>query len=264
MYNCSVCQESFENKNVLSNHVRWKHLPKSNFSLFHPKCCCVVCKKDVTIQNLKSHHRKCHEIKPYRGSCLVCNKEVSINSSKFCSRSCGAKYTNSNKDFSKFKSGPPKGFGKKHYSKISWCPICGKPHTKSNTCSNLCKSVLLSNSMKDKIYNGYNPNKNRGRGKQSYLEKSFEEWILKNFDIEYIPEHPIKRLDIKKTYFGDFYFPTKNLIIELDGTHHKKTVEYDKFRDNYIELTYGIKVIRISHSEYTNKSRIQEIINILS
>ena len=119
--------------------------------------------------------------------------------------------------------------------------------------------------MKQAISNGYDPKKNRGRGKKSYLEISFEKWLNTHFpSIEYIPEYPIKRQDMLKTYFGDFYFPSKNLIIELDGTQHNNTTEYDQGRDTYITETYGIQVFRISHKEYINQSKIDVVINMLS
>lgn len=120
--------------------------------------------------------------------------------------------------------------------------------------------------MANLIYNGYNPNVNRGRGKQSYLEKSFEEWIQTlPHEIEYITEAPFKRLDMIKTYFADFYFPKLNLIIELDGSQHNipKQQEYDEERDRYISQTYNVQIIRISHKEYIQKTRILEIQNLL-
>ena len=52
--------------------------------------------------------------------------------------------------------------------------------------------------------------------------------------LEVIIEQPFPRLDIIKTYFGDFYFPSLYLLIELDGTQHLKTIEYDIERDNYL------------------------------
>jgi len=67
-----------------------------------------------------------------------------------------------------------------------------------------------------------------------------------------------------KTYFADFYFPDKKLIIELDGTQHNKTVAYDTERDSYINKTYDITIIRISYKEYQQKSRISEIKNLLN
>ena len=111
------------------------------------------------------------------------------------------------------------------------------------------------------IFNGtFDPNKNRGRHKRSYLEISFSNWLAQNFpSIIYKCEHSFKRFDTVKTYFADFYFPNQNLIIELDGTQHKNTVEYDNERDKYIMDNYNVQIIRLSHQEYQSKSRINEI-----
>jgi very-short-patch-repair endonuclease len=96
--------------------------------------------------------------------------------------------------------------------------------------------------MKNRIYNGFNPNQNRGRGKASYLEKSFEAWLVDKLpQLEFHTEYSFKRFDQVKTYFADFYFPTKRLIIELDGSQHlgKKQKQYDQERDQYITDHYG-------------------------
>lgn len=62
-------------------------------------------------------------------------------------------------------------------------------------------------------------------------------------------------------YFADFYFPTLDLIIELDGTQHntKSAKEYDRERDHYISTNYSIQIVRISHKEYVSKQRVSEI-----
>lgn len=117
--------------------------------------------------------------------------------------------------------------------------------------------------MRSRIYNGFNPNNNRGRNKKSYMEKSFEEWLIKHNVNNFLPEEPFPRLDITKTYFADFYFPDKKLIIELDGTQHNQTIIQDQIRDNYITNTYGIRIIRITWYEYKNKLKIDEIKNLL-
>ena len=119
--------------------------------------------------------------------------------------------------------------------------------------------------MKQVISDGYDPKKNRGRGKKSYLEISFESWLNQHFpDMGYIPEYPIKRLDVVKTYFGDFYFPELNLIIELDGTQHDNTKDYDQDRDAYITETYGIRVFRITHKEYVSKTKLDIVVQLLT
>lgn len=55
--------------------------------------------------------------------------------------------------------------------------------------------------------------------------------------------------ELKKNYFTDFCFENLKLIIELDGTQHRKTVEADKIRDEYLTRK-GYEVIRISYEEY--------------
>ncbi len=47
------------------------------------------------------------------------------------------------------------------------------------------------------------------------------------------------------TYYGDFAFPSLNLIIEVDGSYWHKDSNYDELRDKRL-LKAGWKVERIS------------------
>lgn len=60
--------------------------------------------------------------------------------------------------------------------------------TQGFSCSKKYKSL-------EKAYkNGYNPQLNRGRNKRSYMEKSFEEWLLKEYpNIDFIMEKPFQK-----------------------------------------------------------------------
>ncbi|MEZ5058983.1 MAG: DUF559 domain-containing protein [Saprospiraceae bacterium] len=64
----------------------------------------------------------------------------------------------------------------------------------------------------------------------------------------------------------DFYFPQAQLIIEIDGQHHKKndvTRIGDQQRDNYL-ISKDFKVIRITTSELRNGGYKQKIKDIIS
>lgn len=203
--------------------------------------------------------------------CKFCNSILAYSKklNYFCSSSCSARYSNVRKDYTKFKPGPKRGASKRTtnsslvrppYTKISQCEICNKffPGTRK-TCSVTCKNFLISRKIKLAISNGYNPKSNRGRHKKSYLESSFEHWLLINNLTNFITEKAFRRHDIAKTYFVDFYFPNLNLVIELDGTQHKNTKLYDQERDQYITFTYGVEILRISHKEYIEKTKIEFI-----
>ena len=94
---------------------------------------------------------------------------------------------------------------------------------------------------------------------ESYLERSFREWLIKNNlkqDDDFITNKHFKINE--KIYFGDFYFPKLSLLIELDGKQHLDSTEYDSNRD-FNFRSVGIETIRISHKEYKNKSKESEI-----
>jgi len=255
------------NSKLFSNHVRWcNNTHERGTDKFISRCSCILCKKETTAQSLSQHLAKHDKQKIVKSFCLQCNGPIYNNENKFCNQSCAAKYNNVRKDYTTFKSGPNPGqYKKPPYTKISWCTICNKPHTRQGkTCSDDCYKQQLSYSIKLAIQNGHNPNDNRGRGKRSYMEISFDKWLKDNYPLlQYNIEHPFKRLDMIKTYFVDFYFPSLSLIIELDGSQHKNTIEYDTERDNYIMTIYDVNIIRVSHKEYQNQSKIELIRSLL-
>lgn len=111
-----------------------------------------------------------------------------------------------------------------------------------------------------------NKRSNFRRDKKSYLEDSFEKWLVaEKFQVRYESEYTIRNHITGKWYFVDFYFPDHNLIVELDGKQHEKPKhkEADRIRDAFIVDQLGINVFRISHNEYQEGSRIPELSNML-
>lgn len=228
-------------------------------SKFLRYCSCLVCKRELTVQGL-AEHILFHTRIP-KNHCKLCH---ALTKTKFCSNSCSARYNNSKRTC---KPGPKPGSTMRpSFTKITQCSICGKFHPrKAKTCSKECTSKLLSIKVRRRMENGFNPNANRGRGKQSYLEHSFSMWLKETQPTLLChTEYKFKRHDTGRWYFVDFYFPTLNTIIELDGSQHKYTTQYDMDRDNYLHTTYGVNVVRITHAEYQSKVRLPEIRGILS
>jgi very-short-patch-repair endonuclease len=267
---CKHCNQTLSDLSpkVFANHVRWCISEEKGSNKFQLYCSCVICKESVTTQNIKAHYTKHHTEKKPKSVCPNCEKDI-FNYNKFCCKKCSSTYTNARKDWSNIKTGPSKGTKPKSYiayTKVKQCEVCASwfPGS-SKTCSPQCKSILLSIGMANRIYSGWNPNDNRGRGKRSYLESSFEQWLITNYPkLKFVIDAPFKRLDVTKTYFGDFFFPDLNLIIELDGSQHDKTKEYDEDRDRYISETYNIKILRVTHKEYQTKSKLDQIVSLLS
>lgn len=55
-------------------------------------------------------------------------------------------------------------------------------------------------------------------------------------------------------YICDFYLPNQNVIIELDGSQHKKTKEYDDRRTRLLMARYGVtEVIRVWNAELNSR-----------
>lgn len=118
IYQCTQCDQQFTKPTLLANHIRWNHKIEENISTkFQVKCSCIQCKQELTTANLENHifHQHTHTYpKQPKSFCLHCKNAI-YNLNKFCSSSCSAIYSNNKKDFTKIKSGPPKGFiPKKH------------------------------------------------------------------------------------------------------------------------------------------------------
>jgi very-short-patch-repair endonuclease len=84
-------------------------------------------------------------------------------------------------------------------------------------------------------------------------ESHFRQALLKQ-NIHYQRQKVIDRFII------DFYFPKRNLIVEIDEKHHEYRKDYDKQRQLILE-GYGYKVIRFKDSEiYSDVSRCIKVV----
>lgn len=118
----------------------------------------------------------------------------------------------------------------------------------------------------------------RGADKDNYnpAKKFFDELIPKYLP-EYsfiqqliIPEIPINEItQVDVDEFAnkqvDFYLPQAYLIIEIDGSQHKRNIHSDRIRDAHT-AKYGIKTVRITTSDLVAENKvflqkIQEIKN---
>ena len=265
IYTCDICNREFNSKESLRSHKNW-HDPiyaersKTGANIGRPAAL-------ATTRAIKFEKQEKYALNPSK--CQHCQEALDYQHrhNKFCNRSCAASYNNfyrSSSSRSKAREKLVRTLKDKpkviKVANAKKCIICGSIHNRNGkTCSKECQGKNFSLIMKEKIANGYNPGKNRGRNKKSYLETSFENWLIQNNYSDYETEFHIKRYDENnkfiKNYFIDFYFPTLKLGIELDGTQHKNTIEKDFDRDRYIS-SLGIEIFRISHQEYVNKSKV--------
>ena len=79
---------------------------------------------------------------------------------------------------------------------------------------------------------------------------------------DFIVEYHFYNPESDKHGWADFAFPSKNLIIELDGTQHRHTKEKDQIRDEYLTRN-GWTVIRIPHKEYIKQVWNEKIQSLL-
>lgn len=229
---CIICHEERSPKGIYSHyllsHTKEGAEAHRQRMLKAPKLGALHNKKIGEANRLKylqnpNYCECCLTIIPYRSS------------NRFCSSSCAAKVSNKKhpkesrerqaKTVSKTLKGKPNLSRRLPYSRISFCIICGStiPNKYTKTCSNSCFSKLISKLIIERIK--INKRSNYRRDKCSYLEKSFESWLLQNkVPYAYIPEYYIHNHLTNKRYFVDFYFPELKLIIELDGKTTRNTL----------------------------------------
>jgi very-short-patch-repair endonuclease len=94
--------------------------------------------------------------------------------------------------------------------------------------------------------------KNLGRHKRSWMEQIFEQYLVDNNVEGWDTEVHFWNDELRKNYYPDFIFLDKHLIIELDGTQHRKTVEQDSIRDLWF-AKQGYAVIRIPVEEFKKR-----------
>ena len=76
--------------------------------------------------------------------------------------------------------------------------------------------------------------------------------------LKFLRQHPIVyKADFKglNYFIADFYCSEKKTIIELDGSIHATSVEYDEFRDSELKAI-GIKTIRIKNDELSDIDKV--------
>lgn len=104
--------------------------------------------------------------------------------------------------------------------------------------------------------------KNYGRGKRSWMELCFEKYLKDNSIIGWTTEAHFRNDKIGKNYFVDFLFEDNKMIIELDGTQHKHTINDDMIRDEFIS-SLGYRVIRIPYHEFKRRYFSDGFLDIL-
>lgn len=191
-------------------------------------------------------------------SCKLCTRLFSVKSKinyLFCSESC--KRIFKNKDNIKTINNP--NICHIHYAKCLFCSTIKivrqsyKLKYCSKQCQNSASSIRTSNYLKN------NRSHIRGPHKPSYMEESFASWLKQNYTDKWYSEVYFWNHELKKNGWADFVFPKEKLIIELDGSQHRKTVEKDQIRDEYLLRDRGYKVYRITHKDYVKQIRINEV-----
>lgn len=245
---CIVCKENFE----LTKHqlqTNWRR--STNKILFCSKTCNATFK---TIEKVTTNCNHCDK------EFLKDQKDFKRSENHFCSKSCAASFNNKNRTeesrnkqketLKKTLENKPKNFKKtiKEYSLI--CKICNKEFIHINPKKLMCSKECVALRQKQ-IHIDHPHVINNRSNPESYLESSFKDYILNTLTIreeDFIQE---KRwiMSNSKLYISDFYFPSLNLIIELDGKQHELTVEEDINRDNQILQEFNINTLRITHKE---------------
>ena len=96
----------------------------------------------------------------------------------------------------------------------------------------------------------------------TYAEKLFKTFLTGKIDFEF---QKIIYTDNKKHFFiADFYFPSKNLIVELDGEYHDNIKQ--QYKDTWrtqILKSLGYEVIRFKNKQIIESNDLFWVLNII-
>ena len=95
----------------------------------------------------------------------------------------------------------------------------------------------------------------------TYAEKLLKTFLTGKIDFEF---QKIIYTDNKHFFIADFYIPSKNLIIELDGEYHDeaKQQEKDIWRTKILK-SLGYRVIRFKNKQITESKDLFWVLNII-
>ena len=169
-------------------------------------------------------------------------------------KNCGKNYVETYKSISqesKDKMNWAKGLKKDTDSRVARPQFIGRRFGASLTGHTEVSKQKIAAARTEWLKNSEN-RKNLGRHKRSWMELTFEKYLKENNITEWQTEVHFWNDELRKNYFPDFIFESKKLIIELDGTQHKKTVEKDFIRDKWF-TNRGYNVIRIPYAEFKER-----------
>lgn len=122
------------------------------------------------------------------------------------------------------------------------------------------QSILKHNTYMEKLAKTY-------AAKMALHPSPLEDRMANYFNIrgvDYVLQKPFFIMDkngkIVKFFIADFYIPSANLIVEVDGKFHKEEREYDELRDDLIKEQYkGILIIRLTWQDLDNVKHLNEL-----
>ena len=95
----------------------------------------------------------------------------------------------------------------------------------------------------------------------TYAERLLKTFLTGKIDFEF---QKIIYTDNKHFFIADFYIPSKNLIIELDGEYHNDAKQQDKdiWRTKLLN-SLGYRVIRFKNKQITESRDLSWVLNII-
>jgi|694.fasta_scaffold36060_4 very-short-patch-repair endonuclease len=231
--------------------------------------------RSVTSRCLRLGFKKSKEETKIKKECLNCHQIFESHVSddrKFCGRSCGVSFNNRKRILSEETKKKIKNSNLKNcvLKERKECLNCGKKVKKSHHiyCSKKCSynSEIVKEKIRSKIIERYknnpesHPNRRCSKINETYPERFFREFLTSNNlikDYDFFTQYPVEK------YYVDFYFPSINLVVEIDGEQwHDKNSNKEITRENIIKKYHNI--IRFDVKPLLKKQYEKEILNIIS
>lgn len=244
---------------------------------------CEVCGQEISKSNYSRHIRR-HQnhSETFEGVYRLDHDDLYC---KFCGRECKNKNSLAQHELRCQKNPNRKAFINQNFNGYNH-PSWKTGLTKETDERVMRNSIAISEAMKKKVQEGFKPafarddywtekrrleqsirkktlykehpekhpnRKVASNNKRTYIEQVAFDWLVEH-NIEFIEKYETVFYDGKR--FVDFYLPSRNLYIELDGEYwHSSCKDRDDRKDKYAKEIQNINTLRISSKE--------SIINVL-
>jgi len=263
---CLTCRKEYSQKGIHSHYLT-AHTAEGNA---RSKAAGIIGKLNSIIPQRNTLQQRIDRYDASPVNCIACKVVLPYThkSHKFCSSNCSTKYNNSQRLANGYIASEKqrnsariviaqRAAARVKFSKLHNCKVCDKLcSAKRGTCSNICKSKILSDTAKNNPMMGGNKNtrahgwyESMSAGKV-WLESSYEFRVAVELDTNGIKWIRPKYLPYNNTkkYFADFYLTDYDIYLDPKNDY-LISVDHEKIQTVMTEN--GVTILVLNKHQLT-------------